>query len=144
MWTERQRLLNYCNVIVQNSMICLICECILIISLYSGKVLRFSSLYRGSDLSIHFTVTFAATQNIHRYTGNIVTSRIVNYIGVLPQSLFHCEALLGYNNILTSNTALKQQHKSDEMATNNTKMISLIHLMFSPVRKVTQDDYQFS
>ena len=30
---------------------------------------------------------------------------------------------IGYNNILTSDTALKQQHETDEMATNNTKMI---------------------
>ena len=26
-----------------------------------GKIFRFSSLYRGSDPSLHFTVTFAAT-----------------------------------------------------------------------------------
>ena len=64
--------------------------CVLIISLYRGRFcLRsagLSSLYReyrhrrslypGFCL-IPFTVTFAGTQTIHRYTGNIVIPRIV-------------------------------------------------------------------
>ena len=33
-WQKRQRLLDYCNIIVLNSMVCFICDCVPIISLY--------------------------------------------------------------------------------------------------------------
>ena len=39
-WQKRWRLLDYCNVIVLNSMFCLNCDSVLIISLYRGGILR--------------------------------------------------------------------------------------------------------
>ena len=72
-------------------MVCLICDCVPIISLYLerfafGRTV-ISKIVISGFCPIHFTVTFAGTQNIHRYTGNIVISRIVI-------SEFHCIIIL--------------------------------------------------
>ena len=101
-------------------MFCLNCDCVLIISLYWGRFCvrsaKFSSLYRESRyiedrynevLSHTFYCNFCRTLNIHRYTGNIVISRIVI-------SGFHCNCLLLYIIIYADFLNLYHQNRYDK------------------------------